>query len=87
MDSKKIEPIDNDGTSAVKFGILSWTLFLAFVVGMQNKFSESQFQEIVSICVSGLILGILGFRYTTNRVKRLKKATEPNQSDLIHDFE
>jgi NhaP-type Na+/H+ or K+/H+ antiporter len=87
MDLRKIESIDNDGVGAVKFGLICWTILLALTIILRSKLDGNQFREIISICVSGLMLGIFGYRYTTNRLKKIKKASAPNQSELIHDFE
>ena len=85
--NKELKPLDNNGTIAVKIGSGLWFASLILLIVFRKWLIENGHENWIWIAASGFALGLLGIRYTINRAKRINKATEPNQSDLIHDFE
>jgi hypothetical protein len=78
-------------------GTLAWTITLIVLLFSRSWLAETERTHWIWIAVSGIILGLLGFRYTTRRAKRLgltystklfsSKSKEPDQSQLVQDFE
>lgn len=95
---KELVPLEVNGITAVTIGTIFWAISLVILVLLQDWLRQNDRLHWIWISVSGIVLGLLGYRYTTNRVKRLGlnrdknffdrfKKTEPDQSQLIQDFE
>jgi hypothetical protein len=92
-----LKPIEADGIKAVKMGTLAWMITLIVLFFSQSWLTETERTHWIWIAVSGIILGLLGYRYSTRRAKRLglsystklfaSKTKEPDQSQLVQDFE
>lgn len=87
MNKSELKPLEVNGITAVTLGTLLWLTSFVVLIFSRKWLIEIGHENWIWIAASGFALGLLGYRYTTNRAKRIKKATEPNQSDLIHDFE
>lgn len=83
----KIEQNSADGITAVTLGTFLWAIALIIMLISRNWLEQNGHLNWIWISGSGLILGLLGYRYTTNRVRRLVKKSENDQPKLIHDFE
>lgn len=94
-----LKPLEVNGITAVTLGTIAWAIALIVLLFSKNWLAETGRTHWIWIAVSGVGLGLLGIRYTTNRVKRLglereplvlnpfKKNKEPDQTRLIQDFE
>jgi hypothetical protein len=92
-----LSPIQVTGISAVQLGTLAWMITLIVLLFSRSWLTETDRSHWIWIAVSGIILGLLGYRYSTRRAKRLglsyskkifaSKAKEPDQSQLVQDFE
>ena len=87
MNKSELKPLEVNGITAVTLGTLLWLTSFVLLIFTRKWLIENGHENWIWIAASGFVLGLLGYRYTTNRAKRFKKATEPNQADLIHDFE
>ena len=94
----ELKPLEVNGITAVTLGTIFWAISLVVLVLLQDWLRQNDRLHWIWISVSGIVLGLLGYRYTTNRVMRLgldrgknffgrMKKAEPDQSKLIHDFE
>jgi hypothetical protein len=93
----KLSPIQITGIAAVQLGTLAWTIILIVLLISRSWLAETERTHWIWIAVSGIILGLLGYRYSTRRAKRLgltystklfaRKTKEPDQSQLVQDFE
>ena len=92
-----LSPIQITGILAVQLGTLAWMITLIDLLFSRSWLTETGRANWIWIAVSGIILGLVGFRYTTRRAKRLgltystrlfdSKSKEPDQSQLVQDFE
>ncbi len=96
---QELKPLEVNGVTAVTLGTIVWTVTLVIFLLAQNWLADTDRSHWILIALSGVGLGLLGYRYTTNRVKRLglpseksifsrpKKSKDIDQSQLIQDFE
>ena len=92
-----LSPIQITGILAVQLGTLAWMMTLIVLLFSRSWLIETNRTHWIWISVSGIILGLLGYRYSTRRAKRLglsystklfaSKTKEPDQSQLVQDFE
>jgi threonine/homoserine efflux transporter RhtA len=92
-----LSPIQITGILAVQLGTLAWTITLIVLLFSRSWLTETERTHWIWIAVYGIILGLLGYRYSTRRAKRLgltystklfgSKTKEPDQSQLVQDFE
>jgi hypothetical protein len=87
MNKSELKPLEVNGITAVTLGTFIWLTSLIVLLLSRNWLIENRHENWIWISASGFVLGLIGYRYTTNRVKRIKKSSAPNQSELIHDFE
>jgi hypothetical protein len=87
MNKSELKPLEVNGITAVTLGTFLWAFALIIMLISRNWLEQNGHLNWIWISSSGLILGLLGYRYTTNRVRRLVKKSENDQSKLIHDFE
>ena len=87
MNKSQLKPLEVNGITAVTLGTLLWLTSFVVLIISRPWLIENGHENWIWIAVSGFVLGLLGYRYTTNRVKRIKKASQPNQAELIQDFE
>ena len=94
----ELKPLEVNGITAVTLGTITWLIVLVVMLLSRNWLDANSRTHWIWISASGLVLGLLGYRYTTNRVKRLGLVRqdfisrrfderEPDQSRLIQDFE
>lgn len=87
MNKSELKPLEVNGITAVTLGTILWTVAFVVLLLAKNWLNQNGHANWIWIAGSGVILGLLGYRYTTNRVRRLAKQSDLNQSQLIHDFE
>ena len=94
----ELKPLEVNGITAVTLGTIIWLIALVVLFLARNWLDANSRTHWIWIAASGVVLGLLGYRYTTNRVKRLGlvrddfifrkfNKREPDQSRLIQDFE
>ena len=96
-DKTSLKPLEVNGITAVTVGTLAWTITLIVLLFSRSWLIETNRTHWIWISVSGIILGLLGYRYSTRRAKRLgltyskklyaSKPKESDQSQLVQDFE
>ena len=94
----ELKPLEVNGITAVTLGTIIWLIVLIVLLLARNWLDANSRTHWIWIAASGVFLGLLGYRYTTNRVKHLGlvrkdfifrkfNKREPDQSRLIQDFE
>jgi hypothetical protein len=96
-ETNTLKPLEVNGITAVTVGTLAWTITLIVLFFSRSWLTETERTHWIWIAVSGIILGLFGYRYSTRRAKRLglsystklfaSKTKEPDQSQLVQDFE
>jgi uncharacterized membrane protein len=87
MVKKELKPLEVNGITAVTIGTFLWLIALIVLLSKRTWLIQNNHENWTYIAASGMTLGLLGYRYTTNRLKRIKSTKDPDQSSLIHDFE
>lgn len=72
-----LEPLEINGITAVTVGTIIWTVATVIMVVMRDQLEASGRGNWVWICACGVLLGLLGIRYTRRRAARIAKAS-PN---------
>ncbi len=96
-DKTSLKPLEVNGITAVTVGTLAWTITLIVLLFSRSWLTETDRAHWIWIALSGVVLGLLGYRYSTRRAKRLglsysnkifaSKTKELDQSQLVQDFE
>jgi hypothetical protein len=87
MNKSELKPLEVNGITAVTLGTFVWFIAFVALVFARDWLADTNRSHWIWISGSGFILGLLGYRYTTNRVKRIANKSNVDQSQLIHDFE
>ena len=87
MSKSELKPLEINGITAVTLGTIAWSLVL-FALLINFKWIESQGKtNWIWISLSGIVLGVIGFRYVKKRSRKLSLLEAQTRSDLIRDFE
>ena len=87
MNKSELKPLEVNGITAVTLGTIAWVLVLIALL-FNLKWLESQGKtNWIWISLSGIVLGIIGFRYVQKRSRKLSLLDAQTRSDLIRDFE
>ena len=79
-----LKPLEINGVTAVTLGTIAWAIaFIAVFIFRQELYANEK-SNWLWICASGVGLGVLGYKYTKNRIKRI---SNHEQQKLIQDFE
>ena len=73
---KELMPLEVNGITAVTVGTGIWSVATLVMVLMRDQLEASGRGDWVAIGVCGIILGLLGMRYTKRRVARIERAKE-----------
>ena len=73
---KELTPLEVNGITAVTIGTGIWSVATLVMVLMRDQLEASGRGDWVSIGVCGIILGLLGMRYTKRRAARIEQAKE-----------
>ena len=71
---KELKPLEVNGITAVTIGTAIWSVATLVMVLMRDQLEASGRGDWVAIGVCGIILGLLGMRYTKRRVARIERA-------------
>jgi uncharacterized membrane protein len=69
-----LEPLEINGIAAVIVGTIVWTVATVIMILMRDQLEASGRGNWIWICACGVLLGLLGIRYTRRRAARIAKA-------------
>ena len=70
-----LEPLEINGITAVIVGTIVWTVATVIMILMRDQLETSGRGNWVWICACGVLLGLLGIRYTRRRAARIAKSS------------
>ena len=73
---KELMPLEVNGITAVTIGTGIWSVATLVMVLMRDQLEASGRGDWVAIGVCGIILGLLGMRYTKRRAARIEQAKD-----------
>jgi hypothetical protein len=71
---KELTPLEVNGITAVTLGTAIWSVATLIMVLMRDQLEASGRGDWIAIGVCGIILGLLGMRYTKRRAARIERA-------------
>lgn len=74
MANHELEPLEVSGVTAVTLGTAIWSVATLIMVLIRDKLEASGRGNWIAIGVAGIILGLLGMRYTKRRVARIERS-------------
>lgn len=72
----ELMPLEVNGITAVTIGTGVWSVATLVMVLMRDQLETSGRGDWIAIGVCGIILGLLGMRYTKRRVARIEQAKD-----------
>ena len=69
-----LEPLEINGIAAVIVGTIVWTVATVIMILMRDQLEASGRGNWIWICACGVLLGLLGIRYTRRRAARIAKS-------------
>ena len=72
-EKKQLTPLEVNGITAVTIGTGIWSVATLIMVLMRDQLEASGRSNWISIGVCGIILGLLGMRYTKRRATRIER--------------
>ena len=73
-EKKQLTPLEVNGITAVTIGTGIWSVATLIMVLMRDQLEASGRGDWIAIGVCGIILGLLGMRYTRRRAARIERA-------------
>ena len=73
-EKKQLTPLEVNGITAVTLGTGIWSVATLIMVLMRDQLEASGRGDWIAIGVCGIILGLLGMRYTRRRAARIERA-------------
>ena len=70
-----LEPLEINGITAVIVGTIVWTVATVIMILMRDQLEASGRGHWIWICACGVLLGLLGIRYTRRRAARIANAS------------
>lgn len=70
----ELMPLEVNGITAVTIGTGVWSVATLIMVLMRDQLEASGRDSWIAIGVCGIILGLLGIRYTKRRAARIERA-------------
>ena len=70
-----LEPLEVNGITAVKVGTAIWLIATMICLIQREQLEASGRGNWVWICACGVLLGLLGIRYTRRRAARIAKSS------------
>ena len=77
-EKKQLTPLEVNGITAVTLGTGIWSVATLIMVLMRDQLEASGRGDWIAIGVCGIILGLLGMRYTKRRAARIEKTKNDN---------
>ena len=74
----ELAPLEVNGITAVTLGTGIWSVATLVMVLMRDQLEASGRGDWIAIGFSGIILGLLGMRYTKRRAARIDRAKQTN---------
>lgn len=71
---KELTPLEVNGITAVTIGTVVWLVVTLVMVLMRDQLESAGRGNWINIGIAGIILGLLGIRYTKRRVARIQRA-------------
>ena len=71
---KELTPLEVNGITAVTIGTGLWAVATLVMVLMRDQLEASGRSNWIAIGVCGIVLGLLGMRYTKRRALRVEQA-------------
>ena len=78
---QELKPLEVNGITAVTIGTIAWSIALVVLVFARGWLAETGRTSWLGIAAAGVVLGLLGYRYTTRRVVRLGLERGPSIMD------
>ena len=75
-EKKQLTPLEVNGITAVTIGTGLWSVATLIMVLMRDQLEASGRNNWIAIGVCGIILGLLGMRYTKRRATRIEQAKD-----------
>ena len=75
-EKKQLTPLEVNGITAVTIGTGIWSVATLIMVLMRDQLEASGRGNWIAIGVCGIILGLLGMRYTKRRATRIEQAKD-----------
>jgi hypothetical protein len=72
-EKKQLTPLEVNGITAVTIGTGIWSVATLIMVLMRDQLEASGRNNWIAIGVCGIILGLLGMRYTKRRAARIEQ--------------
>ena len=72
-EKKQLTPLEVNGVTAVTIGTGIWSVATLIMVLMRDQLEASGRNNWIAIGVCGIILGLLGMRYTKRRAARIER--------------
>jgi hypothetical protein len=72
-EKKQLTPLEVNGITAVTIGTGIWSVATLIMVLMRDQLEASGRNNWIAIGVCGIILGLLGMRYTKRRAARIER--------------
>jgi hypothetical protein len=70
---QELKPLEVNGITAVTVGTVIWSIATLIMVLMRNQLEAAGRDNWIAIGVAGIVLGLLGMRYTKRRAARIER--------------
>jgi hypothetical protein len=70
---QELKPLEVNGITAVTVGTVIWSVATLIMVLMRNQLEVAGRDNWIAIGVAGIVLGLLGMRYTKRRAARIER--------------
>jgi len=70
---QELKPLEVNGITAVTVGTVIWSVATLIMVLMRNQLEVAGRDNWIAIGVAGIVLGLLGMRYTKRRAARVER--------------
>lgn len=71
--NRELTPLEVNGITAVTVGTVIWSVATLIMVFMREQLEDAGRGNWIAIGVAGIILGLLGMRYTKRRAARIER--------------
>ena len=71
--NRELTPLEVNGITAVTVGTVIWSVATLIMVFMREQLEDAGRGNWIAIGVAGIVLGLLGMRYTKRRAARIER--------------